>query len=152
MWVDAAWRGDDYMTLHELWVGSIDTSVDARAAGSVLWGAVPPVRGLAPSQLYHGHLEWKLSYYNVGFYFKNCIFVHCAVTATLWRSSPPTATSFPQREGAGGIVCSWWQWVVVDYSTAAVPACDHRLIDLSLIHIWRCRRSTLCRSRWSPYH
>ena len=23
---------------------------------------------------------------------------------------------------------------------------------LSLIHIWRCRRSTLCRSRWSPYH
>ena len=25
-------------------------------------------------------------------------------------------------------------------------------IVLSLIHIWRCRRSTLCRSRWSPYH
>ena len=23
---------------------------------------------------------------------------------------------------------------------------------LSLIHIWRCRRSTLCRSRWSPDH
>ena len=28
----------------------------------------------------------------------------------------------------------------------------HKSIDLSLIHIWRCRRSTLCRSRWSPYH
>ena len=27
-----------------------------------------------------------------------------------------------------------------------------RDFDLSLIHIWRCRRSTLCRSRWSPYH
>ena len=26
------------------------------------------------------------------------------------------------------------------------------LQNLSLIHIWRCRRSTLCRSRWSPYH
>ena len=26
------------------------------------------------------------------------------------------------------------------------------LMYLSLIHIWRCRRSTLCRSRWSPYH
>ena len=26
------------------------------------------------------------------------------------------------------------------------------IIVLSLIHIWRCRRSTLCRSRWSPYH
>ena len=23
---------------------------------------------------------------------------------------------------------------------------------LSLIHIWRCRRSNLCRSRWSSYH
>ena len=26
------------------------------------------------------------------------------------------------------------------------------VLSLSLIHIWRCRRSTLCRSRWSPYH
>ena len=26
------------------------------------------------------------------------------------------------------------------------------LLELSLIHIWRCRRSTLCRSRWSPDH
>ena len=26
------------------------------------------------------------------------------------------------------------------------------VMALSLIHIWRCRRSTLCRSRWSPYH
>ena len=25
-------------------------------------------------------------------------------------------------------------------------------VDLSLIHIWRCRRSHKCRSRWSPYH
>ena len=24
--------------------------------------------------------------------------------------------------------------------------------NLSLIHIWRCRRYSLCRSRWSPYH
>ena len=26
------------------------------------------------------------------------------------------------------------------------------LLYLSLIHIWRCRRYSLCRSRWSPYH
>ena len=25
-------------------------------------------------------------------------------------------------------------------------------INLSLIHICRCRRYSLCRSRWSPYH
>ena len=29
---------------------------------------------------------------------------------------------------------------------------NFHLLALSLIHIWRCRRSTLCRSRWSPYH
>ena len=32
------------------------------------------------------------------------------------------------------------------------PDCNELLTILSLIHIWRCRRSTLCRSRWSPYH
>ena len=26
------------------------------------------------------------------------------------------------------------------------------VIHLSLIHICRCRRYSLCRSRWSPYH
>ena len=31
----------------------------------------------------------------------------------------------------------------------SIISCVHKL---SLIHIWRCRRSTLCRSRWSPYH
>ena len=28
----------------------------------------------------------------------------------------------------------------------------HTHKHLSLIHIWRCRRVTVCRSRWSPYH
>ena len=27
-----------------------------------------------------------------------------------------------------------------------------QLLHLSLIHIWRCRRYAVCRSRWSPYH
>ena len=26
------------------------------------------------------------------------------------------------------------------------------VLQLSLIHIWRCRRIERCRSRWSPYH
>ena len=26
------------------------------------------------------------------------------------------------------------------------------IVDLSLIHICRCRRYSLCSSRWSPYH
>ena len=32
------------------------------------------------------------------------------------------------------------------------PPYTDTYIHLSLIHIWRCRRWTLCRSRWSPYH
>ena len=36
------------------------------------------------------------------------------------------------------------------YSTTL---CMHTQVHvLSLIHIWRCRRDVLCRSRWSPYH
>ena len=38
----------------------------------------------------------------------------------------------------------------------SVTGSDQKLDDLikrlSLIHIWRCRRYSLCRSRWSPYH
>ena len=30
--------------------------------------------------------------------------------------------------------------------------CRKQNANLSLIHIWRCRRSYACRSRWSPYH
>eukprot|EP00826_Nyctotherus_ovalis_P056668 TRINITY_DN7699_c0_g1_i1.p1 TRINITY_DN7699_c0_g1~~TRINITY_DN7699_c0_g1_i1.p1 ORF type:complete len:145 (+),score=24.89 TRINITY_DN7699_c0_g1_i1:281-715(+) len=29
---------------------------------------------------------------------------------------------------------------------------DYLFLDLSLIHICRCRRYAVCRSRWSPYH
>eukprot|EP00826_Nyctotherus_ovalis_P022470 TRINITY_DN17413_c0_g2_i3.p4 TRINITY_DN17413_c0_g2~~TRINITY_DN17413_c0_g2_i3.p4 ORF type:complete len:123 (-),score=18.47 TRINITY_DN17413_c0_g2_i3:11-379(-) len=29
---------------------------------------------------------------------------------------------------------------------------DYEIIPLSLIHICRCRRYAVCRSRWSPYH
>ena len=29
---------------------------------------------------------------------------------------------------------------------------NRSIFSLSLIHIWRCRRDVLCRSRWSPYH
>ena len=39
-------------------------------------------------------------------------------------------------------VCLWLCTIVL-HNTAQ---------NLSLIHIWRCRRSYACRSRWSPYH
>ena len=33
-----------------------------------------------------------------------------------------------------------------------IPNELEELTKLSLIHIWRCRRYAVCRSRWSPYH
>ena len=33
-----------------------------------------------------------------------------------------------------------------------IPNSTTAHLELSLIHIWRCRRIERCRSRWSPYH
>ena len=38
------------------------------------------------------------------------------------------------------------------YSLSKFLHKNYIYIILSLIHIWRCRRYSLCRSRWSPYH
>eukprot|EP00826_Nyctotherus_ovalis_P020927 TRINITY_DN16658_c0_g2_i1.p2 TRINITY_DN16658_c0_g2~~TRINITY_DN16658_c0_g2_i1.p2 ORF type:complete len:112 (+),score=15.93 TRINITY_DN16658_c0_g2_i1:219-554(+) len=35
---------------------------------------------------------------------------------------------------------------------AAITRARLELFNLSLIHICRCRRYAVCRSRWSPYH
>ena len=38
------------------------------------------------------------------------------------------------------------------YIMHSLPVRVRTHTHLSLIHIWRCRRDVLCRSRWSPYH
>ena len=43
------------------------------------------------------------------------------------------------------------KWTICNLFSYKTRPTKHHL-HLSLIHIWRCRRSTLCRSRWSPYH
>ena len=40
----------------------------------------------------------------------------------------------------------------ITFSCKHVPAIIRHVLPLSLIHIWRCRRYAVCRSRWSPYH
>eukprot|EP00826_Nyctotherus_ovalis_P026959 TRINITY_DN21013_c0_g1_i1.p1 TRINITY_DN21013_c0_g1~~TRINITY_DN21013_c0_g1_i1.p1 ORF type:complete len:134 (-),score=12.77 TRINITY_DN21013_c0_g1_i1:29-430(-) len=41
-----------------------------------------------------------------------------------------------------------WKGIVI----SSVIKNHREPIDLSLIHICRCRRYAVCRSRWSPYH
>ena len=66
------------------------------------------------------------------------LFQHCAPDVTVGFKSEPVRI----------------QSVLHDARTLRKAGCLgwNSISLLSLIHIWRCRRSTLCRSRWSPYH
>ena len=46
----------------------------------------------------------------------------------------------------------WWRHVTPKGQGRDPIICETSYLDLSLIHIWRCRRIERCRSRWSPYH
>ena len=75
---------------------------------------------------------------------RNRIFRHILEQCP-WRVAG--VTNFCRVCGLGGdtigvLICKWTLWMKGHWA----------LLLLSLIHIWRCRRSTLCRSRWSPYH
>ena len=59
-------------------------------------------------------------------------------------------SSVPVMYAHGWNPCALWLLGVRRKLPRKIGACGG--LDLSLIHIWRCRRSTLCRSRWSPYH
>ena len=51
------------------------------------------------------------------------------------------------------VLFTWAQTMSQTMYLVPLNCCHYLLpVHLSLIHIWRCRRSTLCRSRWSPYH
>ena len=59
--------------------------------------------------------------------------------------------------------CSYWDGPkryctvklkgMISYISTFLNSLKHDgILYLSLIHIWRCRRYAVCRSRWSPYH
>ena len=52
--------------------------------------------------------------------------------------------------------CTRWcenSWYITDvYFPCSCLLPLWQIRELSLIHIWRCRRIERCRSRWSPYH
>ena len=45
-----------------------------------------------------------------------------------------------------------YTWKENFWTTISVWTFKSSIKTLSLIHIWRCRRPAMCRSRWSPYH
>ena len=90
------------------------------------------------SLLYCIFMSWilYLAFHVLQFHVLNCIpqkFMSCIFQVICSANA-----------AAHGLASFAWRWV----SNVTVVG----LMTLSLIHIWRCRRSTLCRSRWSPYH
>ena len=77
-------------------------------------------------------------------------------TIVNWRCKPPT---LPQVQAVTGeavdavftpfraLRITGTGCTVINVQLTVLP-----FVTLSLIHIWRCRRITGCRSRWSPYH
>ena len=67
--------------------------------------------------------------------------------------------TLPEHTIIASLQAQYWIPMLSDCTSASNPLSQEvrwrprgPLQSLSLIHIWRCRRSTLCRSRWSPYH
>ena len=82
------------------------------------------------------------------------------VSSTLFRGFSPQIWEqiFPIKRRVLSRVFKVILWVFLHHflpcfsHTNTWASIDYSFYRLSLIHIWRCRRSTLCRSRWSPYH
>ena len=79
--------------------------------------------------------------------------------------SPPVGLGANPGRGSGGlnpleaeaVFRLWSFWLqkrskLEKFRTFHALILDQSVSQLSLIHIWRCRRSYACRSRWSPYH
>ena len=84
--------------------------------------------------------------------------------STSRRRLAPLAASLQPRSGDTTGLSRWcigspltkyqWTWSINSLSSSGQEEEDYWnwSHELSLIHIWRCRRYSLCRSRWSPYH
>ena len=69
---------------------------------------------------------------------------------TIWHKHYRLSTS-SSHLWCSLIVTTSWE-VKSHLITSSALGWIHLVHLLSLIHIWRCRRYSLCRSRWSPYH
>ena len=89
---------------------------------------------------------------------RDCV---CQLVANIMYLQFPLEISFKTNKKMLWRTVFFSDWPLVFSFLAARVQCSYLTFGektnpsplyLSLIHIWRCRRSTLCRSRWSPYH
>ena len=68
-----------------------------------------------------------------------------------------SVTNYGREVSENSPAISAWRRPIKALTHSLTQSCDQmscyrKPVELSLIHIWRCRRDVLCRSRWSPYH
>ena len=86
------------------------------------------------------------------------LFIHLTLVPFLKSSdeikTKPTQHSVKELRSIGIqpdiVICRSQQSIPLDQRKKISLFCNIPI--LSLIHIWRCRRYAVCRSRWSPYH
>eukprot|EP00826_Nyctotherus_ovalis_P011461 TRINITY_DN12986_c0_g1_i1.p1 TRINITY_DN12986_c0_g1~~TRINITY_DN12986_c0_g1_i1.p1 ORF type:complete len:128 (-),score=17.93 TRINITY_DN12986_c0_g1_i1:9-392(-) len=83
---------------------------------------------------------------------KSALYPFIATSFKKSTSSDPRKSA--ERERAKTSATKWEDKNFVHYTQPApLPFLPHNNDkELSLIHICRCRRYAVCRSRWSPYH
>ena len=72
----------------------------------------------------------------------------------IWNSLPNSVVKVDTVDTFQSRLDTFWTYqdVKYDFTAGLKETGDRSEYDLSLIHIWRCRRIERCRSRWSPYH
>ena len=76
----------------------------------------------------------------------------CEFSKFLLYISPILGVAWPGCPGYPGSAAPANMYVISRVQSKQFPFSPYIILFLSLIHIWRCRRYSLCRSRWSPYH
>ena len=102
-------------------------------------------------RFYRGHLSicWK-SKYKIIIWLSNCLVMNCM--SIIHDGVATTSTflivmAFMNSVDVSFQICCLRKWFSTRFTFVIFM-----VFMLSLIHIWRCRRYSLCRSRWSPYH
>ena len=113
----------------------------------------PPIKpSLSPWEDYL-NIQWIVVFYPV-------LYAHEAVFHTQSSRLQPLPSLFTpgdllsccQSASAGPRISSCRASLLTCHALWHAAKSQHKCLYLSLIHIWRCRRASMCRSRWSPYH